>query len=132
MEFPEPLKIGLSQTEDASKRCRWIIFIMQLTVVLVLSSLWLQEDSNWMQLRFNAAQAAVKLLSCEPQLAYPAGSGYPPQNTTATGAAIPAQISREEVDTQSICSKTPRLTADEQKQALEYLGIWHYSLPQAQ
>jgi hypothetical protein len=66
MTFPQPLEIALTRAEDASKRCRWIILILQLTVVLVLAGIWQQADSNWLQLRLNAAQSAVKLLTCAP------------------------------------------------------------------
>lgn len=129
MEFPKPLEIALNHTEEASKRCRWIIFIMQLSVVLVLSSLWLQEDSNWLMVRFRAAQGAVKLLTCQPELAYTNEAGYPLKKIDEhRTTAVPA--SREELDTQSICGKSPLLTTEEQKRALQYLGIWQYSLPQ--
>ena len=132
MTFPKPLEIALTQTEDASKRCRWIIFIMQLSVILIIGSLWLQEDSNWLKVRFGAAQNAIKLLTCEPQLAYPAQDGFSPPKKEDSKNATQAPLTREELDIQAICSKKPALTDSERKQALQYLGIWHYSLAQAQ
>ncbi len=60
MDLPEPLKISLNYAEESSKRSRWIVFIMQLAVVLVIASVWAEDDSNWLQLRLNSAQSAVK------------------------------------------------------------------------
>lgn len=130
MTFPHPLEIALTHAEDASKRCRWILFIMQITVVLVLAGIWQQADSNWLQLRLNTAQSAVKFLTCSPEQAYRPEDGYPRDKISQLGAQSNSR-NREDLDDSFLCSKDKPLAEKEIKQAQKYLKTWHYSLAQA-
>ena len=70
MQYTERVKIALNYAEESSKRSRWIVFMLQLTVIIVIASLWQEAESNWIQKRLNAAQDLVRVLSCAPEQIY--------------------------------------------------------------
>lgn len=129
MRLADPVKIALTYAEESSKRGRWIVFIMQLAVVLVIASVWAEDDSNWLQLRLNAAQSAVRLLECDPRNAYPSAKGYKPDDILHDQPRPASHLTEEDWDKEFLCTKA--LTATELSQGQKYLDQWHYSLAQA-
>ena len=59
VEFPKHLEIALTYAEESSKRARWVVFLLLLTVALVTYMLWQQNEMNWANSRVALAQAAV-------------------------------------------------------------------------
>ncbi len=70
MGYAEKIKLALSYAEESSKRTRWIMFIMQMAVVLVAASLWQESHYNWAYLRLQANQRLVHSLICMPNELY--------------------------------------------------------------
>jgi len=70
MQYTERIKLALTYAEESSKRARWIVFVLQLAVIVVIASLWQQADSNWLQQRLYAAQDLVRVLNCRPSAIY--------------------------------------------------------------
>lgn len=141
--LPEELKLALDHVEESSTRTRWIVFILQLAVVLVLASLWHETDYDWLALRLEAAQDAVKLLTCEPEQAFipqlspddpDALSDREKQNLRANLLQIKKDAKPAESADLYMCEQF-RAEHDgqrkgEEKKARSYLAIWGYSVEQ--
>src|SRR5579859_596012 len=76
--FPKQLQFALTYAEESSKRVRWIVFLLQLAVVLAIYSVWQQHDLNWAQARLDRARAAMTMLSCHPDNVFQNGANTNP------------------------------------------------------
>jgi hypothetical protein len=129
-DISEELKLALSYAEESTKRTRWIVFIMQLGVILVMASVWQQSDLNWLSLRLTASQRAVRYLECEPENAYASGRYPETMLRTAPKLHESTQITPEVLDDLYSCIANP-LNEVERKQARTFISDWGYSLSQA-
>jgi hypothetical protein len=113
-EFPESLKLALTYATDSAARARRIVFFIQMAAVLVLAALWQEADHNWAQLRLNAAQAAVKFLSCEPQTAY--------SLPAAPSTVLPAEAEARAAMNRELAKGIPPTTREEKEYAYDCLA----------
>lgn len=131
LELPQRLTLALNYADGSSTRARRIVLFIQISVVLSLAALWQETDYNWLQLRLNAANAAARFLSCEPQAAYQAPPASPPRAPTPDLKAIadlnpklargPGTPTHEDLENAFNCAARP-LTNDERELARGYLS----------
>lgn len=128
MQYTERIKTALNYAEESSKRSRWIVFIMQLAVILVIASIWQQDEHNWVQKRLDAAQNLVRVLTCNPSAIYGQEAVQASQKALPTNAVFPQRIDAEYADSKYYCSG---ITKEQEKSAQEYHKGWNFSLVEA-
>lgn len=128
MEYTERIKTALNYAEESSKRSRWIVFILQLAVILVVTSIWQQDERNWVQKRFDAAQALVRVLTCHPAAIYGEEAVQASQKALPANAVFPQRIDAEYADSRYYCSG---ITKEQEKIAKAYHDDWNFSLVEA-
>jgi hypothetical protein len=128
VQYTERIKTALSYAEESSKRARWIVFILQLAVVLVISSIWQQAEHNWVQKRLDAAQDLVRVLTCDPGAIYGENALHNSQKELPATVVLPSRIDAEYLDSRYYCSE---ITEEKQKIAARYHHDWGFSLPEA-
>ena len=133
MQYTERMKLALNYAEESSKRARWIIFMLQLAVVLVVASIWQQTDTNWTFSRLRAGQNLENLLICDPSSVYGADAvKHVNESLPSIKDATATPFTTEYLDSRYRCEVG--LSPDEKKQALDYESGpygWHFSLPEA-
>ncbi|MCU1283932.1 MAG: hypothetical protein JWO13_282 [Acidobacteriales bacterium] len=127
MAISEETKLAITYADEASKRCRWIIFLLQLGVVLVLASTWEQENLSWATLRLTTAQNAVWILTCEPQSVY--SKGLSPADLPVTESARGHNDALDRRDFEYRCAQ--KLTKADHDSAVNYIRQWNFSLAEA-
>lgn len=128
MQYIERIKTALNYAEESSKRSRWIVFILQLAVILVIASIWQQDDHNWVQKRFDAAQILVRVMTCNPGAIYGQDAVQASQKALPANAAFPQRIDAEFADSKYYCST---ITKEQEKIAKDYHDDWKFSLIEA-
>lgn len=134
MQYTERVKLALTYAEESSKRARWIVFILQLAVIVVIASLWQQADSNWLQQRLYAAQGLVRVLSCQPSAIYGTTLVDQPNkdqtNKSVAPAGTAAHDDPESLDVKYSCAAVLNDPA-RLKRAKKYQEDWGFSLMEA-
>jgi len=121
-EFPQRLTLALSYADESATRSRRIVLFIQIAAVLTMAAVWQGADHNWLQLRSNAAQAGVRLLTCEPKAAYHGLAGSKNDAdllVRLSQTKSPAAMNREELEDALDCAAHP-LTSDERELAVGY------------
>lgn len=130
MQYTERMKLAFNYAEESSRRARWILFMMQLAVVLVIATVWQENNSNWTFSRLRVAQNTVKLLSCNPEYEYgqdavkQVNKSFPDAKDAAT-----SPFTLEYRDSRYVCQKG--MSSSEIKEAQDYENIRHFSLIEA-
>jgi hypothetical protein len=128
VQYTERIKTALNYAEESSKRSRWIVFILQLAVILVIASIWQQDERNWVQKRFDAAQYLVRVLTCNPSAIYNPEAVHASQAALPANVALPTRIDSEYLDSKYYCSE---ITKEQETIARQYHQDWHFSLTEA-
>jgi hypothetical protein len=128
MQYTERMKLALTYAEESSKRARWIVFILQLAVIVVVASLWQQADSNWLQQRLYAAQDLVRVLSCQPGAIY--GTTLVDQINKTEAPALTTRHDPDSLDAKYSCAAVLS-NAARLKRAQKYQNDWGFSLAEA-
>ena len=130
MQYTERIKLALTYAEESSKRARWIVFILQLAVIVVLASLWQQADSNWLQQRLYAAQDLVRVLSCQPDKVYGETVVNEAKKSMDRGPSLTLTGGAEYFDSKYSCAAVMKDDA-RIKRAYKYQKDWGFSLTEA-
>jgi hypothetical protein len=130
MQYTERIKLALTYAEESSKRARWIVFILQLAVIVVLASLWQQADSNWLQQRLYAAQDLVRVLSCQPDKVYGEAVVNEAKKSVDRGPSLMLTADAEYLDSKYSCAAVMKDDA-KVKRAYKYQKDWGFSLAEA-
>ncbi len=107
----DELKIALAYTDESSKRARRIVFLMQISALLVAVAAFQEEDIHWRTARLTVAQDLVWIFNCVP--AY--GDMDQP-------VAMP--------NTRATCRQRP--TSERLQHAISFLATWGFSRKQTE
>lgn len=123
----DELKKALDLAADAAKRSISIFLLLGLVVALLAFTLWTESDSNWGLKRTQAAQDAVWVLTCQPELVY--GSDVVTRVHAPVAESSSDKIDEERRDNMYRCSKG--LSPAEQARGQNYIRTWDLSLSEA-